>query len=71
MRHEGREASHVRLEVFYGGKLHHTERCKSAAEVLAIIPELLQAHKGCERILVWMGTARLFVVDCEGKVKPA
>jgi len=54
------------LQVFYDGKLHHTERLTSAAEVLARIPILLQEHDGCEKIVVSLERTRLFAVDCKG-----
>ncbi len=54
------------LQVFYDGKLDHIEVLSSAANVLARIPELLQEHVGCEKIVVMFGDARLFAVDCEG-----
>lgn len=58
------------LEVFYDGKAHHIERIRSAAEVLARIPVLLELHHGCERIVVRLGDARLFAVDCKGNTLP-
>ena len=54
------------LEVFYDGKLHHTERLTNGAEVLDRIPPLLQEHDGCEKIVVSLDRTRLFAVDCKG-----
>ncbi len=54
------------LQVFYEGKLHHTERRTGAADVLARIPVLLQEHEGCEKVVVMFDRMRLFAVDCKG-----
>jgi hypothetical protein len=54
------------LDIFYDGKLHHTERRMNAAEVLARIPDLLSEHEGCEKIVVSLERTRLFAVDCKG-----
>ncbi len=61
-----------RLQVFYDGAdvPHHTERMSRAADVISRIPVLLEQHKGCERIVVWMDATRLFAVDCEGATLP-
>jgi hypothetical protein len=58
------------LEVFFDGKLHHTERLTSAAEVLVRIPQLLQEHDGCEKIVVSLARTWLFSVDCKGNRLP-
>ena len=58
------------LQVFYDGALHHTERLNSAAAVLARIPELLQEHQGCEKVVVSLERTRLFAVDCKGNRLP-
>ena len=56
------------LLVFYGGDPQVRERhaVERAAEVLALIPELLKAHHGCEHIVVMFGDRRLLAVDCAG-----
>ena len=61
------------LQVFYPGSdaPNESHRVSSSAEVLARIPELLQAHGGCDRIVVMGGNARLFSVDCKGNRVPA
>lgn len=48
----------------------HIERLAAAGEVLASIPRLLDQHPGCERVEVYLGDARLFCVDCEGRTLP-
>jgi hypothetical protein len=57
-----------RLEVRYPKQRSpaQTRWVESAADVLTVIPELLKEHQGCERIIVWLDTARLFAVDCNG-----
>lgn len=56
------------LLVFYGDDPQERERhsVARASEVLLMIPKLLEAHHGCEHIVVMMGEARLFAVDCKG-----
>jgi hypothetical protein len=58
------------LEVFYDGKADHAERLQSAADVLSRIPVLLEAHAGCEKIVVLINGVRLFAVDCKGNTLP-
>jgi len=56
------------LQVFYPGDstVRQTVRVDRAADVLTIIPELLEQHDGCERIVVLLDAVRLFAVDCQG-----
>ncbi len=58
------------LDVFYDGRLHHTERLTNGAETLARIPALLQEHDGCEKVVVSLNRTRLFAVDCKGNRLP-
>ena len=58
------------LQVFYDGKLHHTEHWTSSAEVFARIPALLEEHEGCEKVVVSLERTRLFSVDCKGNRLP-
>ena len=58
------------LDVFYDGRLHHTVRLESGAEVLARIPALLEEHHGCEKVVVSLNRTRLFSVDCKGNRLP-
>ncbi len=58
------------VQVFYDGRLHHTERLASAADVLARIPGLLEEHNGCEKVVVSLERTRLFAVDCKGNRLP-
>ncbi len=61
-----------RLLVYYGDDSVPRERhgASAAAEVVKLIPMLLAAHDGCERIVVMLGDARLFSVDCHGNRQP-
>jgi hypothetical protein len=43
---------------------------QNASEALALIPRILAEHHGCERVVVMMGTVRLFAVDCAGNTMP-
>jgi hypothetical protein len=43
---------------------------QNAADVLTRIPEILEAHPGCERVVVHLEDLRLFGVDCEGNRVP-
>ncbi len=56
------------LEVFYDGSAppHPVERIDTSAQVLSRIPRLLGQHRACEKIVVRLGAARLFAVDCKG-----
>ncbi|RZJ00910.1 MAG: hypothetical protein EON90_05240 [Brevundimonas sp.] len=56
------------LTVFYKGQpgVAETAHATRAPEVLAKIAELLEKHKGCERIRVSSLNAHLFTVDCHG-----
>ena len=56
------------LDVFYPGEPVCRERValEAASAVLGGIPELLDRHRGCERILVSCEGARLFAVDGQG-----
>jgi hypothetical protein len=56
------------LEVFHPGETTPIERhtVARAADVLELIPRLLESHPGCERVVVMMGQTRLFAVDCTG-----
>ncbi|MFJ6025595.1 hypothetical protein ACIQC9_13470 [Brevundimonas sp. NPDC092305] len=56
------------LTVFSAGSVSPVEiaHVNRAPEVLAKITELLEKHKGCERIRIDTVTAHLFTVDCHG-----
>ena len=56
------------LQVYLPGEKHPhvTATAKRGSEVLTLIPKLLEAHDGCERIVVLLGQMRLFSVDCAG-----
>jgi hypothetical protein len=45
---------------------HEEHSIARGADVLTRIPELLDAHTGCERIAVYVDYAYLFAVDCKG-----
>ena len=62
-------ASPYHIDVHYPGERMSRERCDldSAQAVLDAIPTMLQAHSGCERLVVWVGPTRLFAVDCRGE----
>jgi hypothetical protein len=47
-----------------------TVKARRAAEALALIPQLLVEHEGCEHIVVLLGGVRLFAVDCAGNRLP-
>jgi hypothetical protein len=49
---------------------HEVHKVERAADALALIPQLLEAHSGCERIAVYAGTSFLFAVDCKGNRLP-
>jgi hypothetical protein len=57
------------LRVYHGDDRQPTKVvfAASAADVFALIPELLAEYDGCERIAVLMGTVFLFSVDCHGQ----
>ena len=42
----------------------------TAAEVLSVIPHLFAEHEGCEHIVVMLGAARPFSVNCAGNSMP-
>ena len=56
------------LWVFYEGEKTPRSRhdVDHAGDVLALIPELLQAQHGCERVVVMHRQNGLFAVDCKG-----
>jgi hypothetical protein len=56
------------LQVFYGPQTtpRETIRVQRAADVLTRIPDLLQQHDGCERVVVFVDGVQLFAVDCKG-----
>jgi hypothetical protein len=60
------------LEVYFPDNPgpHHVERTGDAHGAMARIPALLQEHDGCERIVVYFNTTRLFAVDCKGNTLP-
>ena len=60
------------LLVYYADDTAPRQRISvgKASEVLALIPELLAAHAGCERVVVMVGDTRLFSVDCHGNRQP-
>lgn len=45
-------------------------KVERAADVLAMIPQVLAEHHGCEHIVVFFDHARLFAVDCHGNRTP-
>ena len=49
---------------------HAMINAQNAFEALALIPRILAEHHGCERVVVMMGTVRLFAVDCAGNTMP-
>jgi hypothetical protein len=57
-----------RIEVFYPGErpARETRAVAHSNEVLTLIHDLLAAHEGCERVIVWLDAQRLFAVDCKG-----
>jgi hypothetical protein len=57
-----------RIEVIYPetGAPRETVYLTRASEALAAIGELLREHRGCRRLVMWMGEKRLFAVDCDG-----
>ena len=57
-----------RLDVLFtdNSSPRQTRFVHRAGDVLTMIPELLAAHDGCERIVVWAEDSRLFAVDCKG-----
>jgi hypothetical protein len=61
-----------RIEVSFAGEdqPRHVERLQRASDVLARIPMLLREHAGCEKIVVLLGSMRLFAVDCRGNALP-
>ena len=48
----------------------HEEAFRTAQEVLIRIPALLSQYADCEKLVVRMGRARLFSVDCIGDRLP-
>ena len=61
------------LQVFFPGDRlpGRSEYLDGARDALARVPELLSEHDGCEKIVVFFGTTRLFSVDCKGNSSPA
>jgi hypothetical protein len=49
---------------------HAIVNAHNASDALALIPRILADHHGCERVVVIMGTVRLFAVDCAGNRTP-
>ena len=60
------------LQVYYPGQTFAQAviDVKQASEALDLIPDVLAKHQGCERVVVMMGTNRLFAVDCSGNRLP-
>jgi hypothetical protein len=60
------------LLVFHADSATASEiyKAHSAGDVLMRIPELLEAHSGCERVVVMLDHVRLFSVDCAGNRLP-
>lgn len=56
------------LKVFYEGEATPREVVgrDRGGEVLAMIPRLLERHRGCHRVRILLGHALLFSVDCQG-----
>lgn len=56
------------LEVYLPGQTTPTDHATvdKASDVLMMIPALLKAHDGCERIEVRLANTLLFSVDCAG-----
>lgn len=59
------------LEVYFPDepRPRHIERLNAATEVLNRIAVLLQEHKGCDKVVVFFDTRRLFSVDCRGNTE--
>ena len=57
-----------RLDVHHSGSPSPVEshQVPRAADVLALIPELLKKRDGCEKIAVYGEATLLFAVDCKG-----
>ncbi len=60
------------LEVYFAGDRYprHVVRTQSAPDAMTRIPALLAEHHGCEKIVVYSGSTRLFSVDCKGNTTP-
>lgn len=57
-----------RLQVFYEGapRPRETVELDRAGAVLTEIPKILEKHRECARVEVWINSTRLFAVDCAG-----
>lgn len=60
------------LLVFHAGDTTPRARftVDTATDVLKRIPEILDEHGTCERVVVMLGVTRLFSVDCAGNRLP-
>lgn len=60
------------LEVYFPNEdsPRHVESTTSASEVLARVSTLMAEHDGCEKVVVYLGSTRLFSADCKGNTSP-
>lgn len=49
---------------------HATLVVDKAADVLALLPQILAEHHGCLHVVVMLNEMRLFAVDCAGNRLP-